>query len=130
MTNAEKTLQSLALLDPDYPAFAASIRPDELHIIDTTLPEGLANDVTALLRIERPELSGWLDAQLSAQPQDKLAVNLLAAAGVMTAILFLLRSHIKFEGKRFSFEHKPMDNELLKAVIDKLTLLFGGTSEP
>ena len=130
MTTTEKTLQALALLDPDFPAFAAALTSEELQIANSALPEGLAEDVTTLLRTERPELSGWLDAQPSTQPKDKLAVDPLAAAGVLAAILFLLRSHIKFKGKHFTFEHKPMESELLKAVLNKLSLMFGGTSEP
>jgi len=130
MTITEKTLQKLAQLDPDYPAFAAALPTEALQIAGASLPEGLVEDVTALLRVERPELSAWLDAQLSTQTPDKFAVDPLMAAGVLTGILFLLRSHIKFEGKRFTFEHKPMDSELLKAVLNKLTLLFGGTTEP
>jgi len=31
MTTAEKTLQTLALLDPDFPAFAAALTSEELY---------------------------------------------------------------------------------------------------
>jgi len=124
MSTPEHTLLTLARIDPDYPTFAAEIPPE---ITDTKeqLPEGLADDVIALLQTERPELSAWLKAQSSTSPPDKFTLDPLTAAGTLTAILFLLRSHIKFEGKRFSFEHKPMDSDLLKKVLDKLGFLVG-----
>ena len=125
MTNHEYTLRTLARLDPDFPGFAAAL-PPELDSADTALPSGLAGDVLTLLRAERPELSGWLDAQGSAAPPETLVVDPLAAVSVLAAVLFLLRSHIKVEGKHFSFEHKPMGDDLLTKVLDALKSLLGG----
>ena len=130
MNTPEQRLLALARLDPDYPDFAAALSPEALRAWDGSLPDGLAEDVTALLRAERPELSGWLDAPPDAPAPDKMAVDPLAAAGVMAAILFLLRSHIKIKGKHVSFEHKPMDSELMGKVLDKIAKLFGGKAEP
>jgi len=130
MTTSEQILQSLARLDPDFPAFAEAL-PPELLGTGEALPEGLAEDMIAWLRARRPELSSWLEAQegrQSAAPPGKFAVEPLAAAGVLAAILFLLRSHIKFKGKNFSFEHKPIDKDLLK-VWEQLALLLGGNVE-
>ena len=130
MTTPEQILQTLARIDPDYPAFAAALPPETLRVADELLPEGLAEDVIALLKAERPELSGWIDAQSRAEPPEKLAVDPLAAAGVLAAILFLLRLDIKIKGKHFSIVHKRMESELLAKVLDKLGLLFGGRAEP
>ena len=124
MTTPEQTLQALADLDPDYPAFAAALPPEISHS-GAPLPEGLAEEVTALLRAERPELSVWLDARAAGRT-DRLAVDPLAAAGVLTAIVFLLRSHIRIEGKHFSFIHEPEDVGLVKSVLEKLSSLLGG----
>jgi len=126
MRTPEQTLQSLAQLDPDFAAFTASF-PQELAGADNALPNGLAEDVIALLCTEQPELSSWLDASASAPPE-KFAVDPLLAAGVVTSILFLLRSHIKIEGKHFSFEHQPMDNDLLKKVLDSVSSIMGSLS--
>ena len=129
MTKQEKTLQTLARLDPGYPAFAAAL-PPELTNAAGSLPEGLAADVLALLQAERPELSAWLAAQSAAAPPDRFILDPLTAAGTLTAILFLLRSHIKIKGKHFSFEHKPIDSDLLKTVLDKLGFIMGAKEKP
>jgi hypothetical protein len=50
--------------------------------------------------------------------------------GTLTAILFLLRSHIKIKGKYFPFEHKPIDSDLLKTVLDKLGFIMGAKEKP
>ena len=128
MLKQEQTLQTLAQLDPDYPAFAAALPPEVTGTIEP-LPEGLANDVLALLQAERPELSGWLAARSATSPPDRF-LDPLMAAGTLTAILFLLRSHIKIEGKYFSFEHKPMESDLLKSVLDKLGFFMDPKLKP
>ena len=128
MLKQEQTLQTLAQLDPEYLAFAASL-PPEMSDATETLPEGLADDVLALLQAERPGLSGWLAAQSATSPPDRF-LDPLTAAGTLTAILFLLRSHIKIEGKYFSFEHKPMESDLLKTVLDKLGFFMDPKLKP
>jgi len=90
----------------------------------------LADDVLALLQAERPELSGWLAARSATSPPDRFTLDPLTAVGTLTAILFLLRSHIKIKGKHFSFEHKPIDSDLLKTVLDKLGFLVGAKEKP
>ena len=57
MLTPEQTLQTLADLDPDFPAFAASL-PPEFTRLDRPHPAGLAEDIITLLRTESPELSG------------------------------------------------------------------------
>jgi len=118
MPTPEQTLEALASLDPDYPAFAAQL-PDELKRFAKPLPDGLAADVIILLRAERPELSKWLDMPASGAPPAKFSAD-SETVMLLAAILFLLRTHIKFEGKDFLFEHKPMDSDLLKKVLDAL----------
>ncbi|MDR2712639.1 MAG: hypothetical protein LBB91_05940 [Clostridiales bacterium] len=129
MTKQEHTLQTLARLDPDYLAFAAALPPEMTDAIEP-LPEGLADDVIALLQEERSELSGWFAAQSTPAPPDRFILDPLTAAGTLTAILFLLRSHIKIEGKYFSFEHKPMESDLLKSVLDKLGFFMDPKLKP
>ena len=125
MTTPAYALQTLALLDPEYPGFAAGL-PPEWERTARALPPGLADDVCTLLRAERPELGPWLDAQASAAPPDKQFVDPLAAVGLLAAILFVLRTHIKIDGKHFHFEHEPMPNELLQKVLDTLSALLSG----
>ena len=118
MPTPEQTLQTLARLDPDFPGFAAAIAPGlagRLH----TLPPGLAEDTIALLQAERPELAAWLDVRATVPP-DKLNIDPLTTVGTLAAIMFLLRAHIKIESNSFYFEHKPMDSELVKKVLDVL----------
>ena len=124
MTTPDQTLYNLARLDPDYPAFAAAFSPERIRADDAPVAD-LADDVIEWLRAERPELSAWLDEQPSAPP-GRFGIDPLAAAGALTAILFLLRSHIRFEGKRFFFEHKPEDSDVIKKVLDKLSGILGG----
>ena len=125
MTSTEQTLRILARSDPDYPAFAADLPPD-IFPGAAALPEGFADDVASLIREERPELSTWMDtAQSSDLPPQKLAFDPLAAAGVLSAIVFLLRSHIKIEGKHFSFEHTPLESEGLNKVLGILEKILG-----
>ena len=117
MTNPEQTIQTLARLDRDYPAFIATL---PLDVSNIDLPEGLADEVVCLLQSEEPELSGWITTQPPTTPIEKFSIDPLAAAGTLAAILFLLRSHIKIEGKYIYFEHKPINNKLLEKVLDTL----------
>ena len=121
MTTPEQTLQTLARVDPGYPAFAATL-PAGLARSGEALPPELADDVLALLRAERPEIFPLLDVPTPA----KFTIDPLTAAGVLAAILFLLRTHVKIEGKHILFEHEPMPSELLEKVLDALRSLFGG----
>ena len=123
MPTPEQTLQNLARLDPDYPAFEAQ-SPKLLNVTEP-LPDGLAADILNLLRIERPELSKWLDMQPPNSPPAKFFTGSAAETGLLVAALFLLRTHIKVEGTNFLFEHKPMDNDLLKKILDTLRDFWG-----
>ena len=122
MTTTEQTLRTLATNDPDFPRFAAALPPELAD--HAALPDTLSEDVLAVLRRERPELAPWLDAQKGASAA-KFSVD-PETFGILAAILFLLRSHIKIEGSKFLIEHKPMGDELLKKVLDTLASLSGG----
>jgi len=76
--------------------------------------------MVTLLNEEHPELVKWFDSPL----QVKFGVDPLAAVWPLAAIMFFLRSHIKFKDGKFTFEYKPMDSDLLKIVLDKLGQLF------
>jgi hypothetical protein len=125
MTTPEHTLQTLAELDPNYATFAAAL-PSLDHA--RTLPEGFAEAVVALVGEERPEFSPWLDAQTS-QVSTRMVVDPITAVGVLAAIVFLLRSHIRIEGDHFLFEHQPIENDLLGKVLDVLKSLLGGKGD-
>ena len=125
MYTSEQTLQALAELDPDYQAFIAQL-PDEIAKSTDSLPDGLAYDVLNLLRAERPELSAWFDMQSTGQLPSKSVVGTVMGVGsVLGAIVFLLRSHIKFEGSKFYFEHEPAENSLIEKVLDIISTVIG-----
>jgi len=124
MNKPQTILQALARRDPDYAAFASELPPD-LANADAELPPALAADILTLLRPEYPELARVTDEY----PADQTFSGPLAAGGLLVAALFLLRSHIKIKRTStskwsFQYEHKPMDNELLKTVIDALIGIF------
>ena len=128
MTTPTQTLQTLAHLHPDYPTFTAALPPELTHP-QAPLPEGLAADVLALLIEEQPELQSWLEARQSAPP-DKLLLDPLQVHELI-AILFLLRSRIKFERAKdgrwsLSWALEPNGAGLIKTIWDKLSTLFGG----
>jgi len=126
MPNPEQTLQALAKIDTDYQVFIAQL-PDEIASVANPLPAGFADDVISLLRAERPELSKWFDMQQSNPPPSKLIVDSAIGAGfALAAIVFLLRTHIRIEGKHFFIEHKPEDVSLLTKVLDVLRGILGG----
>ncbi|MCL2337408.1 MAG: hypothetical protein FWC60_08315 [Firmicutes bacterium] len=150
MTNAEQTIKFLARLDPDYHTFVSDL-PPELSHTTTALPEGLAEEVVALLRAEQPKLFEKLDIHADASPGrpgfDPLsgdhvtkgmvtAIPLLAAptlsVALVSAIIFLLQTHFKIDinivGNHFIIDHPPIDNEQLKSVLDKLDKLLSTIS--
>ena len=126
MHNTQTILQVLARRDPDYAAFASEL-PPALATADAELPPALAADILTLLRPEYPELARIAEA--GGGPVDRTFADPLVAGGFLVAALFLLRSFIKIKrsdsGKwTIHYEHKPMDNDLLKTVIDALKGIF------
>jgi hypothetical protein len=135
MTSPEQTLQFLAGLDPDYLAFVDDCSLESV-LSNTPYSDSLVEDVLSLLRDERPDLSVWLDTQpgfpmTTPQIEQTFAVDPITTAGVLAAIVFLLRTHIKYERTKngkwsFRIEHKPAEDGLLKRVLDSLDSLLNG----
>ena len=119
MTSLEQMLLALAYLDPEYSRFITVLPPD-LAREESPLPDELLEDVFALLSDERPDLSDWIIERQSIQ-FDKMAIDPLMATGVLAAVLFLLRSHIRIKDGQLFFEHKPIESDLLKKVLDSLS---------
>jgi len=121
MTQHEKDLQSFAAHAPAFAAFAAGL-PVELAAAE--LPPELLADTTALLRAEQPEFDLWVNRPQN--PQEVYSAGaIIAGAATLAAVVFLLRSRIKFQRKAdgtwtFLFEHKPADNDLMKRVLEAL----------
>ena len=97
------------------------------------LPNGFAADMVELLRQE-PETA--VIVMLYETGGDELqhfgAGTIVTAAAVITASLFLLGTHIKFEldkdGKKyFKIEHKPADNQLMIKLLDALSKIIKKT---
>lgn len=127
---AEQALKALARYDPDYRCFAAAL-PPEIAQMEAELPASLLEDALSFLRAERPELAAWLDAQKDSPPAGAFMAEPLAVVGTMTAVLFLLRSHITIERTpdkkwRFLFDHPAEESELLQKVFDKLMEFVSG----
>jgi hypothetical protein len=57
-------------------------------------------------------------------PPQRFGADLLSA-GLLVAVVFLLRAHIRFEGKArglvFTVKHKPGDSQTLTALLNKLS---------
>ena len=123
MYNTKQALINFARHDPDFAAYATSL-PSEVFTLDKQLPDGFVDDVVELLRAEQPEFSDLFNNQQNDLPPEKFGVDPLAAAGMLAAILFLLRSHIKIEGKHFVFEYKPMGNAMLEKVLNTLSSIL------
>ena len=116
MINPEKIIQDLAQSDPGYADFLKTL-PPEIAGITEPLPDGLMSDIVELIKSERPELSGWIESQPDAMPS-RMSGGILPAIGVLSGIMFIFSSHIKFEFKNFYFEKKPMENEQLQKVLE------------
>ena len=118
-------LQIIAAGDPDFAAFGhefavavdkqASLSPE---LIDTTL---------ALLAQE-PQRAAAIDA-LRKNPDTARSFTTGGEVGLLLAVAFLLRTHIKLErsttGKwKFLIEHKPGDSKLLTGLLNKLEKIW------
>ena len=125
---AQQIICAVAESDPQFAAAAkeyAAMLPES-----PVLPEGFAADLLELLRQE-PETAEVV--AFYEKSGDELqhfgAGTIVTAAAVITASLFLLGTHIKFEldkdGKKcFKIEHKPADSELLVKVVDALSKII------
>jgi hypothetical protein len=55
----------------------------------------------------------------------------IGAAATLVAIVFVLRTHIKYERKSggdwtFKIEHRPADSRVLKSLLEKLSNILPG----
>lgn len=121
-------LHRLAVADPDFLAEQkrlASLTHLPLSAAEQT---ALAQETLAVLR-DSPEQEQVIRS-LTENPG--LAKNYdggLLTSGVLVAIVFLLRSHIKVkrhsDGRlEFLFEHKPADSKLLTQLLERLSALL------
>lgn len=126
--------QVLALL-----AALANTHPDYHHQVKHL---NAALNTVALSTNEQITLAKDLLAAVAEDPQEakRLAVlqqststhsfdGGIGSATALAIIVFLLRTHIRFErqtdGKfKFKVEHKPVDNKLMKALLDKLKTIL------
>jgi|GEM_PF-1255635 len=120
-------LQALAGTDPD---FQQHIKPL------TDALQGLSMSNTAQLDLARESLAVLAEdpaylprLQMLQDDTGAQSYGVVSSLAAVTAMVFLLRSHIKLEldsnGKmRFHFEHKPADNKLMITLLEKLKNLL------
>jgi hypothetical protein len=125
-TQALNLLHTLAADDPDYPRIAKqlaplvllSLPPNEQAIITHTTLEVLSED---------PQRVPAIISLLDDPPPQRFDTDLLRAS-LLVAVVFLLRTHIRIEGKArdltFTIGHKPSDSETLTALLTKLAALL------
>ena len=128
---AQQIICAVAESDPQFAVAAkeyAAMLPEA-----PTLPEGFAADMVELLRQE-PETAEAVDfyEKNGDELQHFGAGMIVTATLVLTASLFLLGTHIKFEldkdGKKyFKIEHKPADNQLMIKLLDALSKIIKKT---
>ena len=128
---AQQIICAVAESDPRFAAAAKEYAP--LLPEAPVLPDGFAADLAELLRQE-PETAEAVAyyEKNGDELQHFGAGTIVSAAAVLTACLFLLGTHIKFEldkeGKKYlKIEHKPADNQLLTKVVDALCEVFRKT---
>jgi hypothetical protein len=125
-TQALNLLHTLAAADPDYPRIAHQLAPLALLSLP---PDEEAEIARAMLKVlgEDPQQAPAMSALLTHPPPQHFEVSLLSA-GLLVAVVFLLRTHIHVEGKirglTFTIEHKPADSKLLTALLNKLASLL------
>jgi hypothetical protein len=122
-TQALNLLHTLAAADPDYPPVAQQLAPLALVALS---PDEQAEIARATLEVlnDDPQRSPAITALLNRPPPQRFGADLLSA-GLLVAVVFLLRAHIRFEGKArslvFTIEPKPGDRPTLTALLHKLS---------
>ncbi len=125
-TQALNLLHTLAAADPDYPRIAKQLAP--LAVLSLTSDEQAAiTHATLEVLGEDPQRAPAMSALLNSPPPQRFDAGLLSA-GLLAAVVFLLRTHIRFEGKvrglTFTIEHKPADSPALTALLKRLAALL------
>jgi hypothetical protein len=115
-TQALNLLHTLAAADPDYPPIAQQLAP--LALVSLS-PDEQAEIARATLEV--------LKEDPHQPPPQRFGADLLSA-GLLVAVVFLLRTPIRFEGKARSLavimDHQPSDSQALTALLNKLSTLL------
>ncbi len=122
-TQALNLLHTLAAADPDYPPVAQQLAPLALVALSPDEQAGIARATLEVLN-DDPQRSPAIAALLNRPPPQVFGTDLLSA-GLLVAVVFLLRAHIRFEGKArglvFTVEHQPGESPALSALLHKLS---------
>lgn len=125
-TQALNLLHTLAAADPDYPPIAQQLAPLALLSLSPDEQAEIAHATLEVLN-EDPQQSPAMIALLNQPPPQRFGADLLSA-GLLVAVVFLLRTHIRFQGKArtlaFTIEHQPADSQALTALLNKLSTLL------
>ena len=126
-TQALGLLHTLATADPDYPRLAELLAPLARLSWPATEQATLAQDVLGVLS-EHPQQAQVI-AALRHNPAAQRFDTGLMGAGLLVAVVFLLRTHIRFIRKsdqswQFQIEHKPSDSQALTTLLNKLAALL------
>lgn len=129
-SQALNLLHTLAAADPDYPAIAKQLAPLALVSLPPDEQATIAH-VTLEVIGKDPQTASALTSLLEQPPPQRFETGLLSA-GLLVAVVFLLRSHIRIEGRardlKFTFEHRPSDSQALTALLNKLAALLATDS--
>lgn len=125
---AQQILQIIATSNPDFAAFRADFAD---VISNATLPADVLTDTLAVLG-EDPQTAVAIEA-LRNNPNASKSFVTGGEIATLLAVTFLLRTHIKFEGRitnklKFLIEHKPADSKLLTSLLAKLEAWMGGSN--
>lgn len=125
-TQTLNLLHTLAAADPDYLTTAQQLAP--LALVSLA-PDEQAEIAHATLEVlgEDPQRSPAMIAWLNHPPPQRFGSDLLSA-GLLVAVVFLLRPHLRFERKArrlfVAIEHKPSDSPALTTLLNKLSKLL------
>lgn len=125
-TQALNLLHTLAAADPEYPPVAQQLAPLALVALSPDEQAGIARATLKVLN-EDPQRSPAIAALLNRPPRQVFGADLLSA-GLLVAVVFLLRTHIRFEGQTrslaFTIDHQPGDSPALSALLHRLSTLL------
>ncbi len=125
-TQALNLLHILATADPDYPRIAKQLAPLALLSLPADEQAAIAHATLEVLG-EDPQRAPAMLALLNHPPPQRFEAGLLSA-GLLVVVVFLLRTHIRFEGQvrglAFTIEHKPTDSPALTALLKRLAALL------
>jgi hypothetical protein len=125
-TQALNLLHTLAAADPDYPRIAKQLAPLVLLPLTPDVQAVIAHATLEVLG-EDPQRVPAMLSLLNHPPPQRFDTGLLRAS-LLVAVVFLLRTHIRIEGKArglaCTIEHKPADSKALTALLNRLSVLL------